>query len=201
MAPATGVEPLDSAPAMGDQAQPGPRRTLREALRDAAHAWSPRAYEARLVFASVLAGLLARWVHLSALWAIISAILVLQPDPVATRRNSLMRFVATLIGGAASVGAVALGLQGAAAFLPALAVTVTVCAALGLEEGLRPACVCTAVLLIRPEPHLAEAEELHFAIDRILAVIGGAVVALGVAYLPGWSPKAVDAARGRAPSG
>ena len=185
---------------MSDAAPGAARRTWKHALRDAALALSPRAYEARLVFTAMLAGGLARAAHLSGPWAVISAILVLQPDPVATRRNSLMRFVATLIGGAASVGAVALGLQGAAAFLPALAVTVTVCAALGLEEGLRPACVCTAVLLIRPEPHLAEAEELHFAVDRILAVIGGAVVALGVAYLPGWNPRAVDAARGR-PSG
>lgn len=180
--------------------QPAPRRTLAVALRDAVLAWSPRAYEARLVFAAVVAGLLARWLHLSALWAIISAILVLQPDPVATRRNSLTRFVATAIGGAASVGTVALGLQGIPAFLLALVVTCTVCAALQLEEGLRPACVCTAVLLIRPEPHVAQADELRFALDRILAVIGGGVVALGIAYLPGWRPDAADTARGSRPS-
>jgi uncharacterized membrane protein YgaE (UPF0421/DUF939 family) len=177
------------------------RRTLSEALRDAVRAWSPRAYEARLVFTALLAGLLARWVQLSALWAIISAILVLQPDPVATRRNSLVRFTATAIGGLASVGAVAVGLQGIWAFLPALAVTCTACAALGLAEGLRPACVCTAVLLIRPDGPVAQTDELHFAIDRILAVIGGAIVALGVAYLPGWRSDAADTARGVRPSG
>jgi uncharacterized membrane protein YgaE (UPF0421/DUF939 family) len=173
-----------------------PRRTLAEALRDAVRAWSPRAYEARLVFTAVLAGLFARWTHLSTLWAVISAILVLQPDPVATRRNSLVRFTATAIGGVASVGAVALGLHGTWAFLPALAVTCSACAALGLAEGLRPACVCTAVLLIRSDGPVAQADELHFAVDRILAVIGGAVVALGVAYLPGWRPDAADTARG-----
>ena len=80
---------------MTDTPQPQHRRTLAEALRDGVLAWSPRAYEARLVFTAVVAGLLARWVHLSALWAIISAVLVLQPDPVATRRNSLVRFAAT----------------------------------------------------------------------------------------------------------
>ena len=175
------------------------RRELSGAFRDAVRAWSPRAYEARLVFTALVAGVLARWLQLSALWAIISAVLVLQPDPVATRRNSLVRFGATLIGGAASVGAVAIGLQGIPAFLVALVVTVTLCAALALQDGLRPGVVCTAVLLIRPEGPVPQAEELHFAVDRILAVIAGGVVALAVAYLQGWRPDAVESARGIRP--
>src|SRR5678816_1581143 len=175
-------------------------RTLAAALRDAVRAWSPRAYEARLVFTAVVAGLLAAWLHLSALWAIVSAILVLQPDPVATRRNSLVRFAATAIGGAASVGVVALGLEGTAAFLVALLVTCTCCAALGLQEGLRPACVCTAVLLIRPDGPVEQSDALRFAIDRILAVIGGGLVALAVSYLPGWRPEAAATARGSRPT-
>lgn len=186
---------------MTDTPQQEHRRTLAEALRDAALAWSPRAYEARLVFTAVVAGFLARWLQLSALWAIISSILVLQPDPVATRRNSLVRFAATVIGGAASLGAVALGLQGTWAFLLALVVTCTVCAGLGLEEGLRPGCITTAVLLVRPDGPIAQADELRFALDRILAVIGGGVVALGVAYLPGWRPEAAATARGSRPGG
>jgi uncharacterized membrane protein YgaE (UPF0421/DUF939 family) len=162
------------------------RRTLSAALRAAVLAWSPRAYEFRLVCAAVIAGVLARWAHLSMLWAIVSAILVLQPDPQATQRNTLIRFVATLIGGAASVGVVALGLRGVPAFAVALVVTCTVCAALALEEGLRPACVATAVLLIRPDAPATQAEELRFAIDRILAVTGGGVVSLLIAQIPGW---------------
>ncbi|HEY1904943.1 MAG TPA: FUSC family protein [Myxococcaceae bacterium] len=176
------------------------RREFRGALRDAMRAWSPRAYEARLVFTAIVAGLLARWLGLSALWAIISAVLVLQPDPVATRRNSLTRFAATIIGAVASVGAVAIGLQGIPAFLLALVVTCTLCAALALEEGLRPAVVCTAVLLIRPDGPVTQAAELRFAFDRILAVIGGGVVALAVAYLPGWRADAADSARGGRPT-
>ena len=177
------------------------RRTVREALRDAVQAWSPRAYEARLVLTAVVTGLLARWLGLSALWAIISAILVLQPDPVATRRNSVTRFAATLIGGAASVGAVAIGLEGTLAFLVALVVTCTVCAALALEEGLRAGCICTAVLLVHSGGGpVAQADELRFAIARILSVIAGAVVALGVSYLPGWRPEAAATARGSRPA-
>ena len=174
-------------------------RRWHAALRRAVHAWSLRSYEARLFAAALLAALVARWAHLSALWAIISAILVMQPDPVETRRNSVMRFVATVIGGVASVGVVMFGLQGLPAFLLALAVTWTVCSALGLEEGLRPACVCTAVLLIRPESHVAEAEELRFALQRILAVLCGGVLALAVSYLPGWSQRAGEVARGEVP--
>jgi uncharacterized membrane protein YgaE (UPF0421/DUF939 family) len=181
---------------MTDDAHPEGHRKLVEALHAAALAWSPRAYEARLVLTALVAGGLARWVHLSALWAIISAILVLQPDPVATRRNSVSRFVATVIGGAASVGAVALGLEGMPAFLLAMVVTVTVCAALNLEEGLRPACVCTAVLLVGAQSHVPEVQELRFAVDRILAVLGGGAVALAISYVPGWRPEAAAAARG-----
>lgn len=176
--------------------EPAPPRTFRSALRAAVFAWSPRAYEFRLVCAALIAGGLARWAHLSMLWAIISAILVLQPDPRMTQHNTGVRFVATLIGGAASVGVVALGLRGVPAFAVALVVTCTVCAALALEEGLRPACVATAVLLIRPEASMSQAEELRFAIDRILAVLGGGVVSLVVAHIPGWrlpeSPPGVD---------
>ena len=90
----------------------GERRTLGSALRAAVFAWSPRAYEFRLVCAALIAGGLARWAHLSMLWAIISAILVLQPDRRATQHNTGVRFIATLIGGAASVGVVALGPPG-----------------------------------------------------------------------------------------
>jgi len=183
---------------MASEASPWKRRTPSEALRAAVQAWSPRSYEARLVFAALVSGILAAWAHLSSLWAVISAILILQPDPVETRRNSLLRFAATLIGGAASVGIVALGAQGIWAFILAMVVTCTVCAALGLEEGLRPACVTTAVLLIRPQSELVESAELRFAFQRILAVLAGGAVALAVAYLPGWRPDAGTAARGGA---
>jgi uncharacterized membrane protein YgaE (UPF0421/DUF939 family) len=142
------------------------------------------------VLAALIAGGLARWAHLSSLWAIVSAILVLQPDRRATQRNTQVRFVATLIGGAASVGVVALGLRGIPAFAVALVLTCSVCAALALEEGLRPACVATAVLLIRPDAPATQAEELRFALDRILAVLGGGVVSLVVAHIPGWRPPA-----------
>ena len=162
------------------------RRTLADALRAAVVAWSPRAYEFRLVCAALIAGLLARWAHLSMLWAIISAILVLQPDVRATQHNTRIRFIATLIGAAASVGVVALGLHGVPAFAVALVVTCSICAAAGIEEGLRPACVATAVLLIRSDAPATQAEELRFAIDRILAVLGGGFVSLLVAQIPGW---------------
>ncbi len=184
---------------MNPNAHPEARKKVVEALRAAVMAWSPRAYEARLVFTAIVTGLLARALHLSGPWAIISAILVLQPDPVATRKHSVNRFVATLLGAAASVGAVSIGLDGTPAFLLALVVTCTLCAAFGLEDGLRPACVCCAVLLIRPEGHVGQPQELRFALDRILAVVGGALVALAVSYLPGWRPEAAAAARGARP--
>jgi uncharacterized membrane protein YccC len=167
-----------------------PRRTFADAMRAAARSWSPRSYEVRLVLAALAAGGLARWVHLSPLWAVISAILVLQPDPAATRRSTSVRFVATLIGGASAVGAVALGLGTMAGLGLALVITCTVCAALDLEEGLRAACVSAAVLLIQPGPNQPEVEELKLALARILAVLGGGAVALVVAHLPGWRPDA-----------
>jgi uncharacterized membrane protein YccC len=160
------------------------RRTFADALRAAARAWSPRSYEARLVLAALVAGALARWVHLSSVWAIISAILVLQPEPLATRRSTLVRFVATLIGGASAVFAVMLGLGTMPGLAVALVITCTVCAALDLEDGLRAACVCAAVLLISPGPAQPQVEELKLALARILAVLGGGAVALVVAHLP-----------------
>jgi uncharacterized membrane protein YccC len=161
-----------------------PRRTFADALRAAARAWSPRSYEARLILSALVAGALARWVHLSSLWAVISAILVLQPDPLATRRSTLVRFVATVIGGGSAVGAVLLGLGTMSGLAVALIITCTVCAALDLEDGLRAACVSAAVLLISPGPAPPEVEELKLALARILAVLGGGGVSLVVAHLP-----------------
>ena len=75
-----------------------------------------------------------------------------------------------------------------------MVVTVTVCAALNLEEGLRPACAARPWL--GAQSHVPEVQELRFAVDRILAVLGGGAVALAISYVPGWRPEAAAAARG-----
>jgi len=177
------VENRDSGQTQGREGRA--TRRLLDALRAVVFAWSPRSYEFRLVCAALIAGFLARWAHLSMLWAIISAILVFQPDRAATQHHTRIRFIATLIGAAASVGAVALGLRGVPAFAVALVATCSICAATGLEEGLRPAGVATAVLLIRADAAATEADELRFALDRIMAVLGGGFVSLLVAQIPG----------------
>ncbi len=153
-------------------------------MRAVGRSLSPGSYEARLIIAALVAGGLARWVHLSPLWAIISAILVLQPDPGATIRATYVRFVATVIGGASSVGAVALGLAALPGLALALVVTCIICVALDLEDGLRPACVSAAVLLVQPGSDTAPVGEVKLALARILAMLGGGAVALVAAHFP-----------------
>ena len=180
---------------MSKDAPPRPR-TWRDALSRAGRAWSHRAFEARVVFAALLTGLVSARAHLDELPAIVSAILVLQPDPALAHRHTALRFVTTLVGGGASVAAVAFGLHGLLALAAGLALTVTACALLDLEEGLRPACICTVILLARPDVHFARAEEMDFLLQRLLSVMAGALVALALSHAPGWRPEVIAAARG-----
>jgi uncharacterized membrane protein YgaE (UPF0421/DUF939 family) len=83
-----------------------------------------------------------------AMWAVVSAVLVLQPGLEQSYGASATRFVSNLIG--ALTGAVVDKLHGhgAADVMAALALVVGFCEVLRLDQGLRSACASVAIVMM-----------------------------------------------------
>jgi uncharacterized membrane protein YgaE (UPF0421/DUF939 family) len=106
-------------------------------------------------------------------WAIITAILILQPGLDASLGTSSVRIIATLIG--ASVGtAVALPIgRNSVAVLAGLVVTILICYLLRLDTHLRQACLTVPIVQMWPDNSIA-----HVDYERITAIVVGCIVPL-----------------------
>jgi uncharacterized membrane protein YccC len=113
-----------------------------------------------------------------ALWAIVSAVVVLQPGVRQSLLVASQRILANLIG--ACVGFVWTGLLGAGSWQTPLGIVavVAICQALRLEQSLRAACVALLIVTTTGDGNLAST-----SLSRFLAVLVGSAVALGVQSL------------------
>jgi uncharacterized membrane protein YgaE (UPF0421/DUF939 family) len=115
----------------------------------------------------------------SAMWAVVSAVLVLQPGLEQSYGASATRFVSNLIG--ALTGAVVDHLHGhsAADVMVALALVVGFCELLRLDQGLRSACASVVIVMMSVGGTVvAQTTE-----KRVLAVVIGCSTALVVRIL------------------
>jgi uncharacterized membrane protein YgaE (UPF0421/DUF939 family) len=133
--------------------------------------------------ASVAAGL-ATWVAQALslaypLYAMISAVIVIDPDPKATRQLSWRRFIATIIG--ASIGALTSPWlqQRPIAIALAILLTMTLCHFLKLDGSARVSgYICGIVLLdFADEPWVYE---YHRSVETTLGILA----ALAVSFVP-----------------
>jgi uncharacterized membrane protein YgaE (UPF0421/DUF939 family) len=110
-------------------------------------------------------------------WAIITAILVLQPGLNQSLTASRIRIAATLLG--AWIGSAAGLLLGATtpALLAGILVTILVCHIWQLDRYLRQACLTVPIIQMSPEGAL-----VHVSYERLIAVLAGCVVAVLVQY-------------------
>ena len=123
---------------------------------------------------------LTEWLKLSqGYWAVISAVIVIQPDVDETLRASRGRLVGTVIG--AAVGGVFIALFGAQVWSFGIAVpaVILICASLGLMESHKLACVSAAIVMTIGHPE----SSWIFAFHRFLEVSIGIAVALLVSAL------------------
>ncbi len=106
-------------------------------------------------------------------WAVISAIIVLQPGLEASLAASIARICSNVIGAAVAltVGRF-LGLE-IWSVLVALVITATICELALLDMGLRAACVSVIIVMMLHEGPLVSS-----GIERASAVIVGSVVAV-----------------------
>jgi hypothetical protein len=110
-------------------------------------------------------------------WALVSAVLVLQPGMDQSYATALVRVVANIIG--ASVGLLAayvLGF-GVGQVLAAVAIISLICEPLRLDLGLRSACVAAIIVILGSSER---AQLVASGLERMVAVIAGCVLALGV---------------------
>jgi uncharacterized membrane protein YgaE (UPF0421/DUF939 family) len=110
----------------------------------------------------------------SAMWAVVSAVLVLQPGLEQSYGASATRFVSNLIG--ALTGAAVDHLHGhsAADVAVALVLVVAFCEVLRLDQGLRSACASVLIVM------MGGTVVAHATERRVLAVIIGCSTALVV---------------------
>jgi uncharacterized membrane protein YgaE (UPF0421/DUF939 family) len=150
------------------------RPSNRETLQTAA------LYAGQVVFAVLL--LLEGyhiWGSSAALWAVVSAIMVIQPAMEQSIGASAVRIAANTIGGFAGILVGHFWGDGIWQFLLALVLVVFICDLLRLDLGLRTACVSVAVIMLRSE----NGRVVSTGSQRMIAVVIGCVTALIVQLL------------------
>jgi uncharacterized membrane protein YccC len=112
-----------------------------------------------------------------AVWAVITAVLILQPGLSTSFRASGVRIIATLVG--ASVGtAVALPIgRNNTAVLLGLVGAILVCYLLRLDAHVRQACLTVPIVQMWPDNSL-----VHVDSQRIIAILVGCIVPLIVQF-------------------
>ena len=150
------------------------RRTTRQTLQLAF------LYALQAILSSALLIVGYELTHARALhWAIISAILVIQPGIEQSLAASAVRIAANLVGGLIGLAIGALLGDGHPQLLFSLLLTVAACELLRLDLGLRTACVATVIVMITaPDGRVTTS-----ALERLSAVIVGCLTALLVQLL------------------
>jgi uncharacterized membrane protein YgaE (UPF0421/DUF939 family) len=115
------------------------------------------------------------WGAATSLWAVVSAILVIQPAVEQSIATSAIRIAANIIGGLAGIVVGHFLGDGIWQFLLALVVVVFVCDFLKLDLGLRTACVSVAVIMLKADGRVVSTSQ-----ERMVGVIVGCVTALCV---------------------
>ncbi len=145
-----------------------PRPTMRETMEFAA------LYAAQAVVSVLLLKLLFGSLHLRAvIWAIISAILALQPGWSQSVVTSVIRILATTVGASVALAVSMVPVRTELQLVFSLVVVVFVCELLRLDLALRTACVAAVIVLTQGEGHI-----LSTGFDRFFATITGCLMAL-----------------------
>jgi uncharacterized membrane protein YgaE (UPF0421/DUF939 family) len=147
-----------------------PRRVSRASVLTAAF------YALEAVVCAAIVIVYRRFALGSAMWAVVSAVLVLQPGIEQSYGASATRFVANLTG--ALTGAAVDHLHGhsAADVMIALALVVGFCELLRLDQGMRSACASVVIVMMS----VGAADVTQTTERRVLSVVIGCSTALVV---------------------
>jgi len=133
-------------------------------------------YILRTASSAVIALLVCRALGFYALWAVVSAVVVIQPEVRASVSATSVRVVANFVG--AGVG-VALAAFASQAHLPALVLGIVsvgiLCRLLGIDAAARSGCVALVVVLLKDPSSVVDNSR-----TRVLGVLLGCSIALVV---------------------
>jgi uncharacterized membrane protein YgaE (UPF0421/DUF939 family) len=147
-----------------------PRPTLRESLLLAA------IYAAQAVLCTLLLTIGYTLEKAPGMgWAIISAILVLQPGITASLAASVARICANVVGAVVALGIEQFFGVGTWQLLAAILIIVFLCELLRLDMGLRAACVSAIIIMTFRESRI-----VMTGVDRAVSVIIGSALAVVV---------------------
>jgi uncharacterized membrane protein YgaE (UPF0421/DUF939 family) len=142
-------------------------------------------YAAKSALASMLALEIYHWLPWSGgAWAVVSAILTVQPSLNEAIGVSVNRVLANLLGG--SIGVVVAALWGTHPFTLGAGIFVVsvLCHALKMEKALKSATASTAIVMFA-----AGTPGLHSLLERLAAVMIGCLAALLLNLLFHWFPR------------
>jgi uncharacterized membrane protein YgaE (UPF0421/DUF939 family) len=144
------------------------RPTLRESMLVAG------LYAAQAVVCVVILKWLYAHEHWNAvLWAMISAVLALQPGLSQSVVTSIIRITANTVGASVALGVSRIHFKPELQLIAALVTVVFVCELLRLETALRTACVAAIIVLTTSEGHY-----LSSGTERFTATVMGCLMAL-----------------------
>jgi uncharacterized membrane protein YgaE (UPF0421/DUF939 family) len=145
-----------------------PRPTMRESLLLAS------IYAAQAVFCTVLLTLGYNYYNAPGMgWAIISAILVLQPGITASLAASIARICANVVGAIVALMIEHFYGPGTWQLLAAILIIVFLCELLRLDMGLRAACVSAIIIMT-----FRDSRVVITSVDRSVSVIIGSALAV-----------------------
>jgi uncharacterized membrane protein YgaE (UPF0421/DUF939 family) len=116
-------------------------------------------------------------------WAIISAVIVLQPGIQASLATSITRICANVVGATVAMAVERWAGGGTWQLLIAIVIIVFICEALRLDMGLRAACVSAVIVMLFNDGRI-----VMTSIERSIAVMIGSVLAVFV-QLAAWRLK------------
>ena len=115
-----------------------------------------------------------------AIWALLSAVIVLRPGFEVSLRASKVRIAANVVGAlvGVAVGTIT-GSAGEAQIALALALVIVICHWPPLEQGVRSACAGVVIVMM----HEGSGSVRHMGLERLAAVLIGCFAALLVGYV------------------
>ena len=142
--------------------------------------WTPELRQAVRTLVSVfLSDMVAQALHLrEPYWALITAVIVTQARMSSTLEAGRDQIIGTLIGAVAGAGAIALSMAG----LPRLPVFAALLVPLALLAAFKPNLRLASVTLVVVFLFPAQGGPFSRPVDRVLAILVGAVVSLAVSH-------------------
>jgi uncharacterized membrane protein YgaE (UPF0421/DUF939 family) len=149
----------------------------------------------RTTCAAIASLLVAQHLHIAtAIWAVVSAVVVILPEVRASVSSAMLRVTANLVGAAAGIAVDALGLDPTPSLALGFVGAAGICRLFGIDVAARTACVAVVIVLFKDPSGVRESSA-----TRVALVALGCAVALVVTLIATAIDRVVARLTRRAP--